>query len=736
MALAQITSVLISTYMRFYRVLGEAIQAQKGRSLLWYPLFLSLGIVCYFKLPFEPRLSLLCLVLFLIIIAWRLLEKFRPRHSFGFLLMVLALVSSGLVLSKLRTMSVQAPIINASRSTYYIEGIILDVVTTQSQSPKVLVAPIRLSGLRAQDTPIRLRLGIRPEAYQALNLKPGDVISGLAIINPPAGPSYPQGYDYARKVYFQGIGGVGFMPGTPIITPSVKTGLRLRLITWLNHLRWALTSNIVEKISKYHPNDTLIAGFGAALVTGHQAYLDTDFVTSMRNSGLAHILSISGVHMAIVGGFLFFTLRAIMALIPFIALNWPIKKIAAGLSILGITLYLAISGSPAPAVRAAIVGWVAFSAIIFDRQAMSLRALSIAALLIIVMMPEAVLEPGFQMSFAATCALLALSESLKPQIPAISLPGWLKTVQGFAKGLKLTFLSSLVASLSTTPFGLAYFNRVPVYGLFANLFEAPITTFWIMPSLAIGSLGISTPVGEWALYLSHSGLALIAKIAAFTSHLPNAVITHASSSPMALGISGFGVFWVCLFKGWGRWIGLIASSSILWWPQGMLPTYWIDPYGANAGFIANSSAFPLRANVKQYGYETWRQHIDLPRVELAQDNPYYDCHSFACVPKSKDSQYSVGFWFGNKAPKVEIMSRLCSNSTLVVIRGDITDWPKECNAVNRLTKSDFQAYGAIELTRSVQNNQQVWKIRDSQSHRGNRPWTSIVTEDSLSEMSQ
>jgi competence protein ComEC len=712
--------------------LADAITAQRERMLLWSPLVLALGVVIYFKLAFEPKWSVLIFPSILIAGAWWWLKKQNANEFLRTIIVFVALILSGLLVTKLRTESVSAPVVNPTRTTYYIEAIIVDVVTTRAQSPRLLVAPLRLSHVAAKDTPIRLRLGMRPEIYDQLNLHPGDVISGLAILNPPAGPAYPEGFDYARKAYFQGIGGVGFMPGTPTIGPPTSMNLRLGLMTGLNRLRWQLTTKIVEKIGQYHGHDRVIAGFGAALVTGQQAYVDQDFVTTMRNSGLAHILSISGVHMAIVGGFMFFSLRALMALVGSLTVHWPIKKIAAGLSMAGIAVYLAISGAPAPAVRAAIVGWVAFGAILLDRQAMSLRALSIAALIIILFTPEAVLEPGFQMSFAATAALLALNEAIRPEIATISLPAWLKTLQSFWHGLRLTFLSSLVASLATMPFGMAYFNRVPVYGLIANLFEAPITTFLIMPALAIGTSAIATPLGDATLGLSHYGLLLVAKIATFTSSLPHAVISHASNGSIGVGIAGFGVFWVCLFKGWGRWLGFVAATAVIWWPSSPKPIYWIDPYGANAAFVIDGKAYPLRPKVKQFAFEAWRQHLDIPRADLMKDNPYYRCQSYACVPQSSDANYSIGFWFGNRPPKDTILRDLCRHSRLVVVRGDITQWPEECASVNRLTKADFVTFGAMELRRT----NGAWQINDSQSLRGKRPWTVVARDDVVVDLSQ
>ncbi|EGF90518.1 comEC/Rec2-related domain protein [Asticcacaulis biprosthecium C19] len=529
----------------------------------------------------------------------------------------------------------------------------------------------------------------------------------------------PDGYDFARNAWFQGLGGVGFVPGRIEKIEAPPQGMRLKLMLALNRARWDLTETLVAQIKPGFKEGEALGGFAAAMVTGHEAYVPERLIEDMRDSGLAHILSISGVHMAVVGGFIFFFLRGAMAAMPPLALRIPVKKIAAAISIVCILVYLAISGAPAPAVRAAVVACVAFAAILFDRRALSLRALAIAALIVIALTPEVVIQPGFQMSFCATAALLALAETVKPDIREISVPLWVRAFQAALNGAKLSLVASFVATLATTPFAIAYFNRFSVYSLLSNLLEAPITAFVVMPCLALGTALAATPLGWIFLRIAGGGLWLIKEIAAWTSDLPYAVVTLSSAPGFVLAVATMGLIWVCLMRGKVRWAGLVVASSIVWWPRVAPPDIWIDPQGGNAAVRLADGAYVLRPKVRQFGFEQWTQHYGLRTLDEAARDRDYLCKGYGCVPLPSNP-VKVGFWFGNKPPNDKRLAELCAASTLVVMRNPVGDWPATCSTVNRISAGDFRRLGAMELTR----NEMGWAIKAAQPLRGNRYWSS------------
>ncbi|ESQ89654.1 hypothetical protein ABAC460_12355 [Asticcacaulis sp. AC460] len=695
-----------------------AVTAQQGRIFLWLPVAMGLGAAAYLELPYEPGWLWLILPSAVIMAVMILIRRVSYSAYLHNILLLLLLFSAGALVAKLRTENVRAPVISAAQDQYSVQAYVVDIISPSADKPRLLLAPISIRGLTPQETPHRLRVTLRPGAIAAANIKPGDAISVFALVNPPPSPSLPGGYDFARTAWFQGIGGVGFVPGRIEHIDSPPQNLRLKLTLGLNRARWELTRTLVAHIQPGFKDGEALGGFAAALVTGHEAYVPEPLIEDMRDSGLAHILSISGVHMAVVGGFIFFFLRGAMAAVPPLALRLPVKKIAAGASIILILIYLAISGAPAPAVRAAVVACVAFAAILFDRRALSLRALAIAALIVIGLTPEAVVQPGFQMSFCATAALLALAEAIKPDIREISVPLWVRAVQASINGAKLSLTASLVATLATTPFAIAYFNRFSLYSLLANLLEAPITAFVVMPSLAVGTVLAGTPLGWIFLRVAAGGLWLIGRIAAWTSALPHAVLTWPSAPGFVLVLATLGLIWVCLIRGKARWAGLLVASTILWWPRVTPPDIWIDPQGGNAAIRTSAGAYVLRPKVRQYGFEQWTQHYGLTALdETARDRDYI-CQGYGCTPLPSNP-VKVGFWFSNKPPNAKRLAELCTASTLVVMRSPVGDWP--CAKVSRLSAGDFRRLGAMELTRT----QKGWAIKAAQPLRGNRYWSSI-----------
>lgn len=712
------TAVWDDVRARSVAIWDAAYAAQADRLFLWLPVAFGMGAAIYLTLPIEPAawwVSLPCVCLF--VLTWISRRWTWPSVAHGLILLAL-MVALGLATAKLRAEHVGAPVLSPDRTSYRLTAFVIDNVSPSHEQPRLILAPIHVQGVAPDRTPLRLRVSLRPGMVEAADIKPGDAISVFALLNPPPSPSLPGGYDFAQAAWFQGVGGVGFVPGALEKVDDRAGNFRLNCILQLNRLRWAITERLVTAITQAYHDKGELGGFAAALVTGQQAFVPQDLIQDMRSSGLAHILSISGVHMAIVGGFVFFGLRAIMALIPPLALNFPIKKIAAVLSLICILAYLAISGAPAPAVRSAVVACVAFTAILVDRRALSLRALAIAAFVVIALTPEAVIQPGFLMSFCATAALLALAESWHPPAREISVPAWVRAIQSGLQAIWVSLLASVVATAATTPFAIAYFNRFSVYGLISNLFESPITAFIVMPFLALGTVLAATPIGPVFLDIAAGGLWLIRQIAAIAAGFPNSVISWSAAPVFVLPLATFGILWVCLVRGWPRWAGLILATAILWWPRLPASDIWIDPNGGNAAIRIGNKAFVLRPKVKQYGYQLWLQRYGLHDTDTATRDLYYTCKGYACIPKA-NSAFRVGFWFSNKPPKGEKLDSLCNASNMVVLRNPMGDWPQSCRDVNRITAGDFQRMGAMELTRT----QKGWAIQAAQPLRGNRYWS-------------
>jgi competence protein ComEC len=271
-----------------------------------------------------------------------------------------------------RAIRTAAPIAPVNERAVRVDGFVVDVLSPGATGARILLAPARIDGLAPEATPTRLRVTIDPRAVPG----PGAEVRLMARLNPPPPPVSPGSYDFARDAWFDAIGGAAFAQGEMQFVELAPPPWRLKWTMAVNAARWSLARRIVEQMG------VADGGLGAAMITGHEAWIPADQTESLRTAGLAHIVSISGLHMAIVGGFVFGLARLAIAAWPWAALRLPGKKIAAVAGILAIDSYLVLAGAPPPAMRAAITAWVAFGAILVERRPISLHALAVAALAI------------------------------------------------------------------------------------------------------------------------------------------------------------------------------------------------------------------------------------------------------------------------------------------------------------------------------------------------------------------
>ncbi len=507
---------------RLRRFGREQIEVQSLRWRLWAPVAFGGGCAAYFAVKTEPPLWPLALATIIGSAAWLGARRAGRGRVWTLPLMLLACFALGLAGAKLRTAAVAAPIAPAMTRPTVIEGWVVDVDSPGAAGPRVVLAPVRVRGLAPEATPVRLRATVRGEAPE-----PGQAIRLYAILNPPPAPASPGAYDFGRNAFFQRMGGVAFAVGEtrPAWLPEPPAGLRRTMA--INGLRYDLARRIVERLGPR------TGGVAAAMTTGHEAWLDPAEVDRMRDSGLAHILSISGLHMAVVGGFAFFLVRLLVAAWPWLALRVSGKKVAAWGGLIAVGTYLIVSGAPPPAERAAITAAIAFLAVLVDRQAITMHALAVAALVVLAVQPEAIVTPGFQMSFAATAALVALVEAWPRRPKEISAPWPILLVQRSGAWLGAAVLASLVAGAATGPFAMQHFNRTAMYGLLANLTVAPISDFLVMPMLALGALLEPLGLGAPFLWLAGQGIGATLAVGGWVAGLPGAVRTIASAPDVA-----------------------------------------------------------------------------------------------------------------------------------------------------------------------------------------------------------
>jgi competence protein ComEC len=321
-----------------------------------------------------------------------------------------------------------------------------------------------------------------------------------------------------------------------------------------------------------------VGAFAAAIMTGDRAGLSQDTLQAMRISNLAHLLAISGMHMGLLAGFVFAACRLGLAALPGIGLRWPIKKIAAGVAMLAGAGYLGLSGGNVATERAFVMVAVMLVAVMLDRRALSLRAVAVAAVIVLCLQPEALLGPGFQMSFAATVALVAVFGWLRDAQMPLG-PRWLRPVLAVV-------ISSAVAGAATAPVAAAHFNQIAQYGLLANLMSVPLMGFLVMPAAVVAVLLLPFGLDWLPLWVMGQGLEWILGVATRVSSWEGARGLVVTPGPVVLPLIAFGALFLVLWQGRARLVGLVPVILGFWlWSGAERPTVLVSDSGGMVGVL-------------------------------------------------------------------------------------------------------------------------------------------------------
>ncbi|HEV8034001.1 ComEC/Rec2 family competence protein [Yoonia sp.] len=523
----------------------DVLLAQRGQLIGWVPVWLGVGIGTYFALSFEP--DVLLMAGFAVGAAGLLVASRLVPTAFAPLLVALVLVVAGAGIAKLRVAAVEAPILTFR---YYgaIEGRIVNIDRSASDAVRLTLDRVVLERMSPDRTPDRVRVSVHGQQPLAA-FTPGDVIILTGHLSPPAGPSEPGGFDFQRHAWFMQLGAVGYTR-TPVLrlVAADNTTLAARLFA----LRMAVSRAVQAAI----PGEA--GAFAAAIMTGDRSGMGQETLRDLRTSNLAHLLAISGLHMGLLTGFIFAVVRYGLALIPGIALRWPTKKIAAVCALAVGAFYLALSGGSVSTERAYIMVGVMLVAVLLGRKALTLRAVAIAAILVLLWQPEALIGPGFQMSFAATTALVVAFGALR-KVDLRRLPRW-------ARAVLSVILSSFIAGLATAPFAAAHFNQIAHYGLIANVVSVPLMGILVMPAAVLAVC--LAPLGLWwiGLGLMDLGLRWILLVARTVSAQEGALGHVVAPDWFVLPLLAFGLLACVLIVGRGRLIGVavVLLAAVLW----------------------------------------------------------------------------------------------------------------------------------------------------------------------------
>ncbi len=481
----------------------------------------------------------------LIGVAW-IRYRMRKHCTISGLSQGIFIMMSGMALALLHHQHHTTPPLVKAHRYVSLTGEIVNISTAQSGKHKVLLDNARVEGI---EVPLRLRLSVRT---QNVVFRTGDTLSMKATIFPPSRPAFPGGFDFNAYFGMRGIDGVGYSTGSIAITHTAQNIPRWRHI--FAHVR----QRISEQLMQYMRAPS--SGVAIALVTADKSAIDTDTRAAMTASGLAHMLAISGMHMAILCGMVFFTLRYALASIPMIALKLPIKQYAAWAGLFSGAIYLALADFPISAIRAYTMIGLVLGAIICHREADTIRSLALAATLLLLISPFHVMDAGFQLSFAAVTALILMYRRIANHTRKETYrPFWQRSIRyvGSIAG------SSLIASIATASLTLYHFNAFAPYSVLANMLALPLLSLIVMPALLLGMLTLPLGLEMWPLWMADTALQAIIAIAHFVANLPYASWHTAHLSGIAVCVVMLCLLWLVTSHSWrqaGIAVCLIAAA--------------------------------------------------------------------------------------------------------------------------------------------------------------------------------
>ena len=592
-------------------------QAERSRHFLWVPVCFAVGIGVYLGLGAEPPLWIVPMLLVLAFAVALVLWERAPM-----LVTALVIAGAGFCWSLGYTRWEPHHVLTSALQPRPVIGIVEDIVRTE-HGVRITLDQVQVQDLAAEDTPEQVRISVRIKKGTDPELPHiGDKIGMMAGLRPPMGPALPHGFDFGRYFYFRDIGAVGYgLPPWEVLTPNAAPGIGTNFRDW----RLSITEDIIHRLG------TGTGGIAAGLITGDARAISEQDFNALRASNLYHIVAISGEHMMVIAGVIFVSLRMLALLLPRrIALRPQVKTITASITLLLVTAYLFVTGLPISAIRAYVMIFLVLLAVILRRRVDTMRSLAITALVMLVVQPANLLDPGFQLSFAATLAIISLVEAaiLVPQ-DTFGESRWRKAVR-----LVVTMLLvSVVAEIATTPLVIAQFNNLSLYGVFANMLATPVMSLYLMPTVALYFILLPFGLSHAALWLMQWGIKALVGIGYFVASLPNAQMFAPSLPHYGVAIFALGLMWVCLWRQRWRWYGTIAMVlGVLSIFTTHMPDMLIGGEGKQIAFRSEGEYVLARGRTSSMIPTLWANGLGYDQLEKA-DAPNWQCDPLGCVAR-------------------------------------------------------------------------------------------------------
>lgn len=590
-----------------------------GHDFLFIPVFIGCGAILWFSLDTAPS-SLFLAIAFLAVAGL----AFFTRYSAGLAAAacsIAAFLLLGMLVADLETRRAGTVVLDTPVTTT-ITGTVARrevdargawryvVQLTATAAPTLSRAPQRISVLaRGGGEPVEL----------------GATIHGKARLSPPSGPALPGLNDFAFASYFKGIGATGFFykPPQTLISPDGDIKAEKGWLEWADMRLYGLRSAIAERIRNTIGSDA--GAFAASIVTDERQAISAETMEALRLSGLAHIVAISGLNMALASGIFFVGLRLAFSLFPAFAQRWPVKKIAAFAALMMTLAYYLISGFAVSAERAWLMMSVMLIAVLFDQPSLSLRNVAISALVILAFSPSEIMGPSFQMSFAATIALVSTyawwsrRRTDRERLLIGRKPAWMTVAQMLGAIIGGVITTSLIGGLSTAIYSAEHFHRVTTYGLFANLAAMPLMSLIVMPfgllAMLLMPFGLDAPF----LKIMGYGMALVIEVA-------NEVASWGGSTATGrphgwfIGLGSAGFLLLTLLRSRLALLGLpllifafgLSAATAYRAPPNLL----VHEDGELVALLEDGKAYTTKTRPQGFVYGQWQRALLLPEQSV------------------------------------------------------------------------------------------------------------------------
>ena len=558
----------------------------------------------------------------------------------------------------------------------------IEALDEREEGARLIVRVESFGVLGPEMRPARVRVSYR----KAVALKPGDRIAATARLLPPPEAARPGGYDFGRDAYFRGIGAVGSLVGKIEVRPPAQAPDRsARFAAAIDDARNALTRRITDA------NGGQAGAVAAALVTGKRGLIGPETNEVLRAAGIYHVVSISGLHMVLAAGVVFWLVRALLAVVPWFALHWPIKKIAAAFAMVGVTAYCVFSGWDIAAERALIMTLVMLGAILVDRPALSMRNLALAAIIALAREPDGVLGPSFQMSFAAVAGLIACARLIGGGAFRRDGSGPLARAWGWCLAIVVgTLATTLVAQMATAPFATYHFQTVQPFGLVGNALTLPLVSLAVMPAAVLGILAYPFALDQpvwWAMGLAVRGMLTISGWIAGFGHATYVVPAFGAG---ALTLMAAALVLLALPASSLRWFGLLpAVIGIGLAAHPVRHDIYVDREGAGAAIRDASGRLAILGRPPPFVLDQWlKADGDNRKASAVTAHSAARCDRLGCTVSLADGR-RIALVTDKRA-----LPEDCARADILITRRDA---PPGCAAAMILDRGFLRSHGASAI---------------------------------------